>query len=107
MVSIKSDLQLKGHLFRRAGFGTTLEQLENLYSTSYEQIVDGLLDPNANDGIDYDVLYRYCPDFSGGLGMAGAQSSWLYRMTVSQTPLIEKMALFWHGVFATGYSKLT
>ena len=107
MVSIKSDLQLKGHLFRRAGFGTTLEQLENLHSTSYEQIVDGLLDPNANDGIDYDLLYRHCPDFSGGLGMAGAQSSWLYRMTVSQTPLIEKMALFWHGVFATGYSKLT
>ncbi|MQG39407.1 MAG: DUF1800 domain-containing protein [SAR202 cluster bacterium] len=107
MVSTQSDLQLKAHLFRRAAFGTTASQLEIIDSKSYGQIVDDLLDPDAGDGIDYDVLYRHCPDFSGGLGMAGAQSSWLYRMVVSDTPLIEKMALFWHGVFATGYSKLT
>ena len=107
MVSTQSDLQLKAHLFRRAAFGTTAHQLENIDSIPYEQIVDGFLDSDTSNGIDYDVLYRHCPDFSGGLGMSGAQSKFLYHMTVSETPLIEKMALFWHGVFATGYSKLT
>ena len=28
-------------------------------------------------------------------------------MINSRTPLVEKVSLFWHGVFATGYSKLT
>ena len=107
MLSRKSDLQLKGHLFRRAGFGTTSQQLENFNEISYEQIVEELLDVEVDDGIDQDILYRYCPDASGGIGMFGIQSSMLYHMIVSKTPLVEKMALFWHGVFATGYSKLT
>ncbi|SVC95891.1 uncharacterized protein METZ01_LOCUS348745, partial [marine metagenome] len=107
MVSIQSDLQLKGHLFRRAGFGTTFHQIEGLGATSYEQIVDSLLEGNVDDGIDKDLLYRHCPDFSGGLGLGGAQSYWMYRMIASKSPLVEKMALFWHGVFATAYSKLT
>ena len=69
MVSTQSDLQLKAHLFRRAAFGTTAHQLENIDSIPYEQIVDGFLDSDTSNGIDYDVLYRHCPDFSGGLGI--------------------------------------
>jgi len=34
------------------------------------------------------------------------QTYWLYRMINTRRPLEEKMALFWHGVFATGYTKL-
>ena len=59
MLSRKSDLQLKGHLFRRAGFGTTSQQLENFNEISYEQIVEELLDVEVDDGIDQDILYRY------------------------------------------------
>ena len=35
-----------------------------------------------------------------------AQSYWLYRMINSPRPLEEKIALFWHGLFATAYGKL-
>jgi uncharacterized protein (DUF1800 family) len=31
---------------------------------------------------------------------------WLYRMVTTQRPLEEKMALFWHQVFATGENKV-
>ena len=31
---------------------------------------------------------------------------WANRMVASNSPLQEKMALFWHGIFATGYPKV-
>jgi uncharacterized protein (DUF1800 family) len=34
------------------------------------------------------------------------QAYWLYRMVNTRRPLKEKLALFWHGVFATGSTKL-
>ena len=34
------------------------------------------------------------------------QANWLYHMVSTDKPLEEKMALFWHHVFATGNSKL-
>jgi uncharacterized protein (DUF1800 family) len=35
-----------------------------------------------------------------------AQSLWVYRMMNTQRPLEEKMTLFWHQLFATGFAKL-
>ena len=40
------------------------------------------------------------------IGPRGPGEIWLYRMTTTDTPLLEKVALFWHGVFATGYPKV-
>ena len=34
------------------------------------------------------------------------QANWMYNMVTTQRPLEEKMALFWHHVFATGNSKV-
>ena len=50
---MKSDRQLDAHLMRRAGFGATPEELDNLTSTqSYEEIVDDLVTPEKFDPID-------------------------------------------------------
>ena len=38
--------------------------------------------------------------------MDSAAAYWVYRMATTQCPLEEKLTLFWHGLFATGYSKL-
>lgn len=38
--------------------------------------------------------------------IADQQTYWLYRMAVSDEPLIEKMTLFWHDHFATSYRKV-
>ena len=36
-----------------------------------------------------------------------ARQRWLFRMLHSQRPLQEKMTLFWHNYFATGFSKIS
>lgn len=100
------DRELIAHLMRRGGFGATREEIEQYAAQGYDATVDMLLGTDRPDGIQMDLLRRYHPDYSGGLGMAGFAAYWLHRMINSRTPLVEKAALFWHGVFATGYAKL-
>ena len=40
------------------------------------------------------------------MGPQAPGENWLYRMATTSSPLQEKMALFWHGIFATGYAKV-
>ena len=100
------DTQLMAHLMRRAGFGATRDELEARLAVGYEATVEELLNTDAQEGIEDDLLRRYYPDHSGGLGLGGVRANWLHRMIVTNGPLQEKIALFWHGVFATGYSKV-
>ena len=102
-----NDIELMGHLIRRAGFGATRDEIEQYAAHGYDATVDMLMDTGRPDGIQIDLIRRYHPDHSGGLGMSGFGAYWLHRMINSRTPLVEKVSLFWHGVFATGYSKLT
>ena len=101
------EIALMAHLMRRAGYGASRSELEAFAARGYDSTVEELLDLDAPDGVEEDSLRRYHPDQGGGLGMAGIAAYWLHRMVNSSTPLQEKVALFWHGVFATGYAKLT
>ena len=101
------DVELMGHLMRRAGFGAGLGELEARGARGYEATVDELVATDSQDGIDDDLLFRYHPDQQGGLGMSGVAAYWLYRMVNTRGALHEKMTLFWHSVFATGYPKVT
>ena len=94
------------HLIRRAGFGDGLDELKQRASMGYDATVDELISTNSQEGIDDDLLYRYHPDQHGGMGMGGAPAYWLYRMINTNGPLHEKISLFWHSVFATGYQKV-
>ena len=40
------------------------------------------------------------------MGLGSCQTYWIYRMINTRRPLEEKLALFYHSVFATGYTKL-
>lgn len=97
---------LLAHLFRRAGFGPTPEDMDRASKTGYETVVDELMDFKSVDAIPEDVICRYNKDQSDlrGAGAGGAQ--WIYRMVTTDNPLKEKMCLFWHRVFATGTTKL-
>jgi hypothetical protein len=44
--------------------------------------------------------------FSPHSSIADARQRWLFRMVHSECPLQEKMTLFWHNYFATGYNKI-
>jgi len=53
-----------------------------------------------------DVIRRYHPDQSITQIAPSSGSVWMYRMTTTKTPFEEKIALFWHRIFATGQTKL-
>ena len=95
-----ADVALTAHLMRRAGFGTTLTELEEYVKKGYENVVEDLVDIERCPPVDEDVLDRY---FGGSEG--GYRNTWMFRMINSPRPLEEKMALFWHHVFATGVGK--
>jgi len=104
---MKSEKELIAHLLRRASFGGTLNQIDNYFEIGYEETVKDLLFIKESNGIQDDLLFRYHSDHSAGIGMAGFNANFIYKMTNSNNPLQEKMALFWHRVFATGYAKVT
>jgi uncharacterized protein (DUF1800 family) len=97
----ETDIDLLGHLYRRAGFGATRDQLESYAERSYEDTVEALLNPDPKRDIQDDVLERYIHGEGPPIFIAG----WLYRMINSEAQLQEKMTLFWHHVFATGLVK--
>jgi len=100
-----TDLQLMAHLFRRAGFGATREELEAAVAKGYEATVEDLLHPEAAPPVEEDLLQRYYIEAKESFQLDGAQVGWVYRMINTRRPLEEKMALFWHGLFATGFNK--
>ena len=102
----REDIALMAHLMRRAGFGASREELEARAQQGYEAVVEELLNPEKEPPVDDDVLFRYFPDYEGGMAPVQSQAHWLYRMINTRRPLEEKMVLFWHQLFATGNSKI-
>ena len=101
-----NDLRLMAHLMRRAGFGATRDELERLAERGYDATVEALLDPESQPELDMDELYRYLPQAESSFVGLHVQTDWMYRMLNTLRPLQEKMALFWHYVFATAVSKV-
>ncbi len=106
------------HLYRRAGFGASQEEVETYTSlsfASYAASVARLLNySQIPDDVD-SFIGR--PGYVGVTGRSGsgfqpannildARQRWLFRMVHTKRPLQEKMALFWHNHFATAYSKV-
>jgi uncharacterized protein (DUF1800 family) len=101
------------HLLRRAGFGASSDDLASFGPMSYNGAVDRL--------VNYDSIADDVDAKIGQAGYAGTTSSgqfspntvindarqrWLFRMLHTNRPLQEKMTLFWHNYFATGYAKV-
>ena len=100
-----TNVALVGHLMRRAGFGLPAHELEKLSEKSYEALVDDLVDFDKFDPVEIHLLERYHSEYADGEGWTPLLI--MYRMINSKRPLQEKMALMWHGVFATGNAKVT
>ena len=100
------DFGLMAHLFRRAGFGATRDELEASVAKGYDATVEELLHPKDPGNLPDDVIRRYHPDQAELRALDGAAANWMYRMITTQCPLEEKITLFWHSLFATGYAKL-
>ena len=105
-MSNREEIALMAHLLRRAGFGATRAELEERVAKGYEATVEELLNPESQEPVDDDLLFRYFPNYEGGMAPVQAQAQWMYRMINTRRPLEEKMVLFWHQLFATGNSKI-
>ena len=52
------------------------------------------------------MLHRYHPTVQHPDTFIAARLNWLYHLVNTKRPLQEKIALFWHNVFATGLAKV-
>jgi uncharacterized protein (DUF1800 family) len=101
------------HLLRRAGFGASNDELSLYGQMSFSEAVDTLVEYHlVVDDVDSKIS---APGYVGitargqfmpGANITDARQRWLFRMVHSQRPLQEKMTLFWHNHFATGYNKI-
>src|SRR5580700_8767027 len=103
----QDDIALMAHLMRRAGFGASRDELEARVAKGYEATIEELLAPETHPPVDPYVLLRHQPAalLPGGQPPMG-NVNYMYYLVTTQRPLEEKMALFWHQVFATGNSKV-
>src|SRR5712671_4189916 len=106
------DRQIE-HLLRRAGFGARPDELDTYGQMSISQAVDALL--------NYESVNSEVDSFIGTAGyvnvttrgqflpqstIVDSRQRWLFRMVHTDRPLQEKMTVFWHNHFATGYNKI-
>ncbi len=105
---------LIAHLLRRAAFSGSADDIANFSAFGYTGAVDALLNYSDTDADNIDSFIRTpgyigviaTREFTPDIVIGDARQRWLFRMVHSPAPLREKMALFWHNHFATGYSKI-
>ena len=102
----KSEVSFILHLMRRSGFGVSLDEAEKLADEGYEVAVDRVLFPEGLPEVDELELARYHPVTELAEWISTGHLVFLYRLVMTQQPLREKLALFWHQVFATGETKV-
>jgi uncharacterized protein (DUF1800 family) len=94
------------HLRRRTGFSARASEIEPLIPLGIEGAVDKLLESPYDHSIDDEAVLRLLQGEMRNLQPQAVSAWWLYRMLVSQQPIQERMALFWHNHFATSASKV-
>jgi len=66
------NVALMAHLMRRAGFGASRAELEELATQDYDSVVEALLNPESQPNIDEDLMMRDRP----GVFCAGEMLDW-------------------------------
>lgn len=104
--SAQWNLRAAAHLYRRAGFGATMAQLQAAVQKSPVEMVDELL--NAEQPAEFLQSMESLANAAIATGNVKQLSAWwAYRMLTTPAQALEKITLFWHGHFATGADKVT
>ena len=98
------NLAQAGHLYRRAAFGATWDQLQQALSDGPQRTLDKLLRPQADIAAFNRTYDEY--ESSAASSTDGLRAWWLRRIILTPHPLLEKMTLFWHSHFATNGTKV-
>ncbi len=97
------DPKKVAHLLRRATLGAPEPMIENLVKVSVDQAVDHLL-ALEDDSLNSDPQTVESVRSVGSL--EGVQGWWAHEFLRGASPFREKLALFWHGHFATSAEKV-
>src|SRR5258706_14598532 len=109
------------HLLRRAGFGGTPEQIDRIHAMGKVAAVEYLLNGPTSKPTTQPIFAKVDlpafefskePDDKKVAQMQKRQDIqrlrawWLERMCRTDKPLEEKMTLFWHGLFCSGFMEV-
>lgn len=93
------------HLYRRAGFGPSRDDLIEGRRRGYDATRDALLAGVNEPDLTEELIEPYTRDYNFS-DIEDVRMWWYLRMIHNPSPLREKMTLFWHGHFATAVSKV-
>jgi uncharacterized protein (DUF1800 family) len=106
-MALASQLDKLRHLLRRTGFGIVQHDLVRFAGMSIEAVVDTLLTdaaaPPAESALD---VWKLINQKNGRLAPQAVAGWWAFQMLTGDTPLREKLALFWHDHFACSAEKV-
>lgn len=100
------DLRWAGHLYRRAAFGGTPDELRQAVKSGLEPSIDRLLRGDATAAAFDNVIANSGKSIADSGDENRLRGWWIYVMLHSGRPLREKMTLFWHNHFATSVAKV-
>lgn len=98
------DARAAAHLLRRTGFGASPAEVERVVGEGLGRAVLRIvLERDPGPAIfDLDRVQ----DAAAAAGIESLQAWWVARMLRSHAPFQEKLALFWHGHFATSFDRV-
>jgi uncharacterized protein (DUF1800 family) len=100
------DLAKAGHLYRRAAFGASWNELQTALKDGPEKTIDRLLQGGAESPEFTDLSAQLAASIARSNNGNQASAWWVYRMLYTAHPLREKLTLFWHNHFATSDKKV-
>jgi uncharacterized protein (DUF1800 family) len=100
------DLGKVAHLHRRAGFGATRVELTRDLKAGPEASADRLFQPPEMSPEEVRQLENLGRSALASRDIQRLKAWWLYRILSGSDVLREKLALFWHGHFATSNRKV-
>ncbi len=92
------------HLLRRAGFGGTPSEIDELAALSHVEAVEKLLNFKYDGSLAFN-LERKLRESGYEAGLNDIAYWWMLTMARTRQPLQEKMTLFWHGHFTSSFAK--
>src|SRR5487761_1143062 len=101
------DARKAAHLLRRAGFGAAPAEVATAVAKGLEETIDDIFADADDEEQEFERTFNA---INGKFVNRGdeeiCQAWWIYRMLATRVPLREKLALFWHGHFATSIRKV-
>jgi uncharacterized protein (DUF1800 family) len=100
------------HLYRRAAFGATRDELREATTAGVEATIEKLF-AAPKESVKRPAIITQPPPVNPATGMPDSsgqgailRAAWLQRLIDGTEPFREKLALFWHNHFATSIKKV-